>query len=269
MGIELSLVSKYKLNNGIEIPVLGLGVYQMSSEETERAVRWALEAGYRHIDTASFYGNEQAVGKAVRESGISRGEIFVTTKLWPTNFFRAAAAFETSRIKLGLEYVDLYLLHWPSPFGRGRAWKVLEQLYAQGLCKAIGVSNYSIAQLEALRKTSTIVPAVNQVEFSPFLYRQELLAYCESSGIQVEAYSPLTRGKRLNDATIETLAKKYDKSPAQIMIRWSLQHGLVVIPKSRSKERIVENSSVFDFAIDESDMQTMDGLHANFRALLP
>lgn len=258
------------LNNGVKIPSLGLGVYQIpNGGATKQAILWALEAGYRHIDTASFYGNEQDVGNAIRASGIPREEIFVTTKLWPTNFFWAERAFHKSLERLGLEYIDLYLLHWPSPLGKGTAWKTLEHLYDQKLCKAIGVSNYSIRQLEVIRKTARITPTVNQVEFSPFMYRQELLTYCEQHHIQLEAYSPLTRGKRLNDTAIEVIAKKYRKSPAQIMIRWSLQHGLVVLPKSSSQQRIVENSQVFDFAIEDADMQLLDELHENFHAMFP
>lgn len=248
------------------MPALGLGVYQMTNEQVATAMKSAFDIGYRHFDTASFYKNEEAVGKAVRESGISREEMFITTKLWPTDYFWAEKAFAKSLKNLGLEYVDLYLLHWPT-LGKGHAWESLEKLYDQGLCKAIGVSNYSIEQLEVLRKQARIIPAVNQVEFSPFMYRSELLAYCQANGIQLEAYSPLTRGKKLSDTTIEEIAKKYDKTPAQIMIRWSLQHGNVVIPKSSSPTRIAENADVFDFALSEPDMTRINGLHTNFHSL--
>ncbi len=238
----------------------------MTDEQVAIAMKAALEIGYRHFDTASFYKNEEAVGKAVRESGISREEMFITTKLWPTDYFWAEKALAKSLKHLGLEYVDLYLLHWPT-LGKGYAWKSLEKLYDQGLCKAIGVSNYSIKQLEALRKQARIVPAVNQVEFSPFMYRSELLAYCKENNIQLEAYSPLTRGKKLDDITIEEIAKKYGKTPAQIMIRWSLQHGNVVIPKSSSPTRIKENADMFDFALEAQDIIRLDELHQNFRSL--
>jgi methylglyoxal/glyoxal reductase len=264
--LNLSLTTAHTLNNGVRMPILGLGVYQMTNEQVAVAMQAAFMAGYRHIDTASFYNNEAAVGKAVRESGIPREEMFVTTKLWPTHYFFPEKACAKSLQKLGLEYVDLYLLHWPTP-GKTRAWKGLETLYDQGFCKAIGVSNYSIEQLETLRKTARIIPAVNQVEFSPFLYRAELLAYCQAHGIQLEAYSPLTRGKKLNDATIDAIAKTYHKTPAQIMVRWSLQHGNVVIPKSSNPGRIQENANVFDFALAEDEMEKINGLHENFSAL--
>jgi methylglyoxal/glyoxal reductase len=248
------------LNNGVRIPQLGLGVYQVEGTAALNAVSWALEAGYRHIDTASLYGNEKEVGEAIRASGIPREEIFVTTKLWITNFLRAEAAFNDSLKRLGMEYVDLYLIHWPSPMGRDHAWKSLEQLHASGLTRAIGVSNYAIKHLEALQKISETVPAVNQVEFSPFLYQKELRDYCTARNIQLEAYSPLTRGKKLHDDTVETIAKKYSKSSAQIMIRWSIQHGNIVIPKSIHQERIRENANVFDFEITDVDMKILDAL---------
>lgn len=255
------------LANGVQMPVLGLGVYQTKKgEETQRAVRWALEAGYRHIDTAAFYNNEKDVGEAIRASRIPREEIFITTKLWITGFLDPQAAFEKSLRELGLGYIDLYLIHWPFP-GKQRAWQKLEQIYAKGDVKAIGVSNYSIKHLAELKKEATIQPMVNQVEFSPFLYQETLLAYCESQEIVLEAYSPLTRGKRLDDPLIEALAKKYQKTRAQIMIRWSVQHGLVVIPKSSKQERIIENIDVFDFEIDAADMKKLDGLHAGYSAL--
>ncbi|MBP9762547.1 aldo/keto reductase [Patescibacteria group bacterium] len=265
----MSSISQTKtLNNGLEMPALGLGVYQIPKGlQTEQAVLWALEAGYRHIDTASFYGNEADVGRAIRKSGIQREEIFVTTKLWPTDFWRAEAAFQASLEKLGFEYLDLYLIHWPLPIGKGHAWNVLERLYKRGVVKAIGVSNYSIRDLTQLLKTADVLPTVNQVEFSPFLYRKELLDYCQSQHIQLEAYSPLTRGKRLYDPAIDQLAKRYQKTPAQLMISWSLQHGLVVIPKSSNQARIKENAQVFDFEISQTDMEYLDGLNENYRAL--
>lgn len=256
------------LNNGVFMPSLGLGVYQMpKGQATYQAVRDAFEVGYRHIDTASFYGNEKDVGKAIRESGIDRASIFVTTKIWPTDFLRTEAAFERSLRQLGMEYVDLYLIHWPAPFGRQRAWNILEKIYKQGRAKAIGVSNYSIQHLRELLKRSEVVPAVNQIEVSPFYYRKELIDFCSSAGIQVEAYSPLTRGKKLDDGTVGRIASRYGKTPAQIMIRWSLQHEFVVIPKTQKKERMRENMDVFDFLLSEEDMSTLDGLHQNYRAL--
>lgn len=250
------------------MPLLGLGVYQIpSGQQTIQAVLWALEAGYRHIDTASFYGNEADVGVAIRTSGIPRSEIFVTTKLWPTDYFRAEAACRSSLEKLGLDYLDLYLLHWASPIGKRQAWAGLERLHRAGTCRAIGVSNFTTKQIDALSKSSTVVPAVNQVEFSPFRFQKQLLDDCQSRGIQLEAYSPLTRGKRLLDPRITAIAESHGKSNAQVLIRWSLQHGLVVIPKSSSQKRIVENANAFDFALTVDDMAALDALDENYRAL--
>lgn len=255
------------LNTGNTIPTLGFGVYQMKKgQETRQAVRWALEAGYRHIDTASFYGNEEDVGQAVKDSGLRREDVFLTTKLWPTDFLRPEKALKESLQRLGTDYLDLYLIHWPF-VGRDRAWKKLEEAYAAGLVRAIGVSNYSIKQLEDLFKKASVVPAVNQVEFSPFLYQKELLAFCKRKGMVVEAYSPLTRGKKLGDGTIERIAQAHQRSAAQVMVRWSLQHGLVPLTKSSKQERIRENANVFDFVLNEEEMQALDGLNANYSAL--
>jgi diketogulonate reductase-like aldo/keto reductase len=260
MSNQLSLRTTVQLNNGIAMPILGLGVWQISQgAETERSVLWALEAGYRLIDTAKFYGNEASVGNAVRKSGIPRDEIFVTTKLWPSDFFRVRDAFQTSLDKLGLGHIDLYLIHWPVPLVKSRIWRVFEELYAEGSARAIGVSNYTAGQLKVVA-TASIPPAVNQVLFHPFSYKKELLDFCRSKNIVLEAYSPLARGKKLNDAVIAKTAKKYGKTPAQILIRWSLQHGLVAIPKSSNKERIMENANVFDFQIEDADMKLLDDL---------
>lgn len=268
MSDLLSLSSAATLNTGTTMPILGLGVYQIpSGQPTVQAVLWALEAGYRHIDTASFYGNEADVGVAIRQSGIPRSEIFVTTKLWPTDYFRAEAACRDSLAKLGLDYLDLYLLHWPAPIGKKRAWSALEKLHRDGACRAIGVSNFTMAQSDALSKSSTVIPAVNQVEFSPFRFQKQLLDDCRSRHIQIEAYSPLTRGKRLFDPRITAIAEAHGKSNAQVLIRWSLQHGLVVIPKSSSQKRIVENADVFDFFLSVEEMAGLDALDENFRAL--
>lgn len=263
---DLSLQSKKTLNNGCKIPVLGLGVYQMTNEQAGQAINAALHVGYRHFDTASFYKNEEAVGEVIQKSNIPREEIFVTTKLWPTGYFSAEKACEKSLKKLKSDYIDLYLIHWPTP-GKGTAWKSLEKIYASGKAKAIGVSNYSIAHLEALQKMTGILPAVNQVECSPFLSQKELITYCKEKGIQIVAYSPLTRGKKLNNELLDELAKKYRKTSAQIMIRWSLQKGNVVIPKSSNPLRIAENANVFDFQIEYEDMQRLDALDEKFSAL--
>lgn len=258
---KLSIDSKVELNNGVSIPRLGLGVYQARS--TTRAVLHAFECGYRHVDTAALYGNEAEVGEAVRESGVARGDIFVTTKLWNSDhgYDNALRAFDASISRLGLDYVDLYLLHWPVQGLRGDSWRALEKLYEEKRCRAIGVSNYMIRHLDELLGQCNVPPAVNQVEFSPFLFLQDLLSYCRQHKIQLEAYSPLTKGERLSWPALQTVASRYRKSVAQILIRWSLQHGLVVIPKSSNAERIAENADVFDFEISDEDMAALNAMH--------
>jgi methylglyoxal/glyoxal reductase len=262
----LTLESKAKLNNGVEIPYLGLGVYQSSPGEiTLRAVRYALKIGYRHIDTAELYGNEMDVGRALRESGIRRDDVFITTKVWNSHqgYDSTLQACEGSLGRLGLSFVDLYLIHWPVQGFGDETWRAMIKLLHQGKARAIGVSNYSIRELNELLHKSDIVPAVNQVEFHPFLYQEELLGFCKNNKIQLEAYSPLTRGKRLNHPNILELAKKYDKTPAQVLIRWSLQHDIIVIPKSIHEARIKENSQVFDFQLEPKDMKLLDSLNEN------
>jgi methylglyoxal/glyoxal reductase len=265
---ELSLQSRVKLNNGVEMPILGLGVYQSPpGRATENAVQSALRLGYRHIDTARIYGNEADVGQAIHNSGIPREEIFVTTKLWNSDqgYESAIRACEASLKRLGLGFLDLYLIHFPVPETRTESWKAMWTLLRKGKCRAVGVSNFMISHLKELSATSDLVPAVNQVEFHPFLYQKELLDYCRAHTIQVEAYSPLARAERLNNPKLIALAAKHSKTPAQIMIRWSLQHGLVVIPKSTREERIRENSQVFDFSLSADDMRVLDGLNENLR----
>src|SRR5215469_9715989 len=261
--VERSIV----LNNGVAIPTLGLGVWQMrEGPETENAVRWALDAGYRMIDTARLYRNERSVGRAVRMSGIWREEIFVTTKLSPTGFLDPEKAFETSFAKLDIGYIDLYLIHNPVSFIPGfrglrtRAWQVLEKLLARGRVRAIGISNYSIANTDEVLAAGKIVPAVNQVRFNPFDYKGALLDYSRSKNIIVEAYSPLTRAKQLNHPVIRRIADAHNKSPAQILIHWALQHGTVVIPKSSNRERIAANAQVFDFELTDGEMSELNGL---------
>jgi len=249
-----------RLNNNIEMPVLGLGTWKMSNAEATASVRAALEAGYRHIDTAKLYGNERGVGEGVRASGIAREEIFVTTKLWPTDFFSPQAAFEKSIAELGFEYVDLYLVHWPIPLMPKSVWLTMETIYTSGRAKAIGVSNYDAADIEKLLEYATISPAVNQIPFSPFDYDAGILEHCRSRRIAVEAYSPLTRGSRLGDATVGTIAKKYDKTAAQIMLRWCIEHGTTPLPKSSHPDRIRENADIFDFALSAEDIATLDAL---------
>jgi methylglyoxal/glyoxal reductase len=259
----LTIASTRKLNSGQEIPMLGLGVYQTpAGRVTQEAVKFALKTGYRHIDTASLYGNEEDVGRGVRDGGVPREQVFVTTKLWNSDhgYDSALAACDKSLRRLGLGYIDLYLIHWPVTELRGETWKALVELQRRGSCRAIGVSNYTVRHLQELLDSSEVTPAVNQVEFNPFLYQEDLLRFCNDKGIQLEAYSPLTRGHKLRHPTVVDVAKRYSKSPAQVMIRWSLQHGLVVIPKSARPERIRENSEVFDFEISSADMSRLDSL---------
>ncbi len=247
-------------------PVLGLGVFQSPpGPETRQAVAWALEDGYRLIDTAAMYGNEADVGAAVRASGIPRAETFVTTKLWHSDhgYDPAKRAARRSLVTLGLDYIDLYLIHWPranSPADRLESWRALEELKDEGVCRSIGVSNYAIRHLEELAGHSRTSPSVNQVEFHPFVYDPELLSYCAAHGIQVEAYSPLTRNRRLNDDAIASVARAHGRSPAQVLIRWGLQHGVVEIPKSVHRERIRENARVFDFELSAEEMVRLDSL---------
>lgn len=250
------------------MPILGLGVYQSQpGKETQAAVEAALEAGYRHIDTASLYANEADVGLAIQATGIKRQEIFVTTKLWNSDHGQKQTlkAFDKSLNKLKLDYLDLYLIHWPVHGLRQDTWKAFETLYQQGLCKAIGVSNYTQRHLTELLNQSEIAPMVNQVEFSPFLYQQELLKFCVQHQIQLQAYSPLTRGQKLNDSRVLQIAAHHGKSSAQILIRWCIQHQVVCLPKSVQKDRIIANAEVFDFELSASEMAQLDACNSFFR----
>ncbi len=261
----------YRLNQGPVVPCVGLGVFQVEpGDATRRSVRWALEAGYRHIDTAKLYANEEDVGLAVRASGLAREEVFVTTKLWHTDhgFDAARAAFRGSLGRLRLGYVDLYLIHWPtaaSPAARADSWRALERLRDEGQCRAVGVSNYTVRHLEELRATSDLVPAVDQVEMHPFVYDPELVDYCARHGIRIEAYSPLTRGRQLDHPLFARIAAAHGRSPAQILLRWGIQHGFVVLPRSVREERIRENARLFDFALDDAEMAALDALRDGSR----
>ena len=247
------------------MPIVGLGTWNSAEgNECEDAVAEAVNAGYRHIDTAAIYGNERSVGNGVRKSGISREEIFITTKLWNGDHGNPEGALEESLKKLQLDYVDLYLIHWPVP-ERNKTWKMFEKFLEEGKCRAIGVSNFMVRHLEELLKQSKAMPAVNQVEFTPYLFQKELLEYCKSNGIQLESYSPLTQGMKLKDPKLTAVAKKYSKTQAQILLRWNVQHGNVIIPKSTTKERMVENSDIFDFDISEEDMEKLDSFNEGFR----
>jgi len=262
------LESRLPLNDGQSIPALGLGVYQSPAGRiTYESVSHALSVGYRHIDTAAIYGNESDVGRAILDSGIARSEVFVTTKLWnqQQGYDSALKALDRSLALLKMEYVDLYLVHWPVPGKRDDSWRALEKLKADGRAKSIGVSNYTVHHLQDLLSKSKTVPAVNQVEFSPFLYQKDLLTFCKAHAIQLEAYSPLARGERFKDPTLVDIAKRHRKSPAQIMVRWALELGLVVIPKSVRSGRILENASVFDFELSPMDRERLAGLNENLR----
>ena len=265
--MKISLNSTAALNNKTAIPLLGLGTWQLAEgKEAEQAVLWALEAGYRHIDTAMIYRNELSVGVAIKKSRIARKDIFVTTKLWNSDHDDPAKALSDSLKQLNMSYVDLYLIHWPVP-ERNKTWKILEKLYKDGKCKAIGISNFSIAQTEELLKTAEIIPAANQVEFHPWLYQKELWEYCRKKKIQLEAYSPLARAEKMSDARLKEIAKAYAKSPAQIILRWCIQKGIVAIPKSSRKERIMENSNIFDFELRGEDIKKIDSFNEDYHAV--
>ena len=250
------------LNNGLKMPWLGFGVFQTKEgQEVIQSVKWALEAGYRSIDTAMIYRNEEGVGQAIKESGVPREDIFLTTKLWNDDIRarRTLAAFDESLERLGVDYVDLYLIHWPVE-GRQEAWKAMEQIYESRRAKAIGVSNFMVDHLDDLLPQCSVVPTVNQVEFHPFLVQLELLTYCREHNIQLEAWAPIAKGQVMNAPKIQEIAKKYNTTPVQVALRWELQHEIVIIPKSVHQERIVANSQVFDFELSTEDMQTLDKL---------
>jgi diketogulonate reductase-like aldo/keto reductase len=251
------------LNNGLKMPWLGVGVHRINDgQDVEQAVRTALEIGYRSIDTATVYGNERGVGKMIRESSIPREDIFLTTKVWNIDQRekRILAAFEESLERLETEYVDLYLVHWPVKDCYQETWKVMEEIYQSGRAKAIGVSNFQAHHLEDILRDSQIVPAVNQIEFHPLLVQAELLNFCQERNIQVEAWSPLVEGQIVNVLSVQKIAEKYGKTPAQIALRWDLQHEVVTIPKSVHANRIAENTQIFDFELSQTDMRDLDAL---------
>jgi methylglyoxal/glyoxal reductase len=257
------------LNNGVSMPLLGLGVYDVYGLAAERAVMHALQTGYRLIDTASFYQNEKEVGAAIRNSNVKREEIFVTTKIWHTDqgYDSALRAYDVSIKKMGLDYVDLYLIHWPIKTKRKDTWRALEKLYEEKRVRAIGVSNYLVPFLKELEMYANVVPAVNQVEFSPWLFLKEELSWCKTNGIQLQSYTPLVRGLKFKEAIIQRLSQKHQKTPAQILLRWNLQLGVSTIPKSANPARIDENFNVFDFVLDDVDMRALGKLNENFRVV--
>ncbi|BCU81115.1 glyoxal reductase [Polycladomyces abyssicola] len=256
------------LANGVKFPWLGLGVWKAKEgNEVENAVKVAIQTGYRSVDTAAVYQNEEGVGKAIKECGVPREELFITTKVWNADqgYESTLKAFETSRKKLGLEYVDLYLVHWPVKGKYKETWKALEKLYKEGWVRAIGVSNFQVHHLKDVIEDCEVKPMVNQVEFHPYLTQKELLAFCKEQYIQLEAWSPLMQGEVVNVTEIQELAKKYGKTPAQIVLRWDLQHGVVTIPKSVKEHRIKENADIFDFELTAEDMAKLDALNKNHR----
>ncbi|TLS38673.1 aldo/keto reductase [Pseudalkalibacillus caeni] len=265
-----SLQSTTRLHNGVEMPWLGLGVFKVEEgEEVISSVKAAIEAGYKSIDTAAIYGNEEGVGKAIAESGVPREELFITTKLWNSEqgYESTLAAFEESLKKLQLDYVDLYLIHWPVPKKDKykETWKAFEKLYKDGKVRAIGVSNFKEHHLEDLIADSEIKPMVNQVEYHPRLSQGSLHDYCKKHGIQLEAWSPLMQGGLLDDQVLKEIADKHGKSTAQVILRWDLQNEVVTIPKSTKPHRIKENADVFDFELSSEEMEKINGLNQDKR----
>lgn len=261
----MEMQTKVKLNNSNQMPILALGVWQ-SGKQTKQAVLSALKAGYRHIDTAAAYGNEEAVGEAIKESGIAREELFVTTKLWndDVRLGKTREALMTSLNKLGLDYVDLYLIHWPVN-GYVDAYLEMENLMKEGYIRNIGVSNFKKHHLEDLLSQVHIIPAVDQMEFNPQMQDQELYQFCKENRIILEAWSPLGSGACLQIPAIQIIAERYQKTPAQIILRWLLQKGIVILPKSVHEERIIENANLFDFQLQDEDICLMDALNQNLR----
>lgn len=263
-----ALQARLRLNDGNALPVVGLGVWQTTpGRVTRETVRYALQLGYRHVDTARIYGNEADVGQALRESGVPRDEVSIVTKLWNQDqgYARARRAFDESLAELGIDVVDLYLLHWPVEKRRLESWKMLEELKLEGRARSIGVSNFTVRHLDELMATARIVPAVNQVEFHPFLVQRELLEFCRRHGILVTAYSPLAHGQGVGHAALTAIGRRYEKSSAQVMIRWAIQHGAAVIPKSTRRDRILENALVFDFELSAEEMAEIDALDRGLR----
>ncbi|WP_025783453.1 aldo/keto reductase [Sporosarcina sp. D27] len=263
-----NLQSTTTLRNGIEMPWLGLGVFKVEEgQELVNSVRTAIQHGYRSIDTAAIYGNENGVGEGVRASGVAREELFITSKVWNSElgYDKTIAAFEESLAKLEMDYLDLYLVHWPVEGKYIEAWRALETLYKEGRVKAIGVSNFQPHHLEELMKDAEIIPMVNQVEYHPRLSQKEVQAFCQKHGIQMEAWSPLMQGELLKNEELNHIAKKYKKTVAQVILRWDLQNGVVTIPKSTKAHRIAENADVFDFELSRDDMNHIDRLNQNHR----
>ncbi len=254
------------LSNGVEMPWIGIGMWKVANEDAIPAIKHAINTGYRHIDTAALYGNEEGVGQAIQECGVNRNEIFITTKVWNSDqgYDSTLRAFETSLEKLQLDYIDLYLVHWAVKGKYKETYRALEKLYKEKRVRAIGVSNFNIHHLKDVLATCEIKPMVNQVEYHPHLSQKSLLAFCKQQGIQMEAWSPLMRGQ-LDLSILTEIAKKYNKTAAQVVLRWDFQNGVVTIPKSITPERIVENANFFDFELSEEDMNRIDSLNKDER----
>ena len=256
-----------KMNDGYKIPVVGLGTWKSEpGEATYKAVLDSINAGYRHIDTARAYDNEADVGRAVQDADINRKDLFITTKLWNRHqgYDEAIEACEKSLARLGCDYIDLYLIHWPLKDKRNESWRALIELQKKGLCRSIGVSNFTIDNLKELEDKFEVIPAANQVEFHPYHYQKDLLEYCNSKNIIIEAYSPLVHAKRMDEERLVAISEEIGKTPAQILIRWAIQRGMVVLPKSVNESRIIENFAVFDFEISDSLMKRLDDLDERY-----
>lgn len=252
-----------RLNNGVEIPLVGLGTFKAKDEEVYSAVLAALKDGYRHIDTAAIYGNEEEVGRAIKDSGIPREEIFLTTKLWNSEqgYESAKKAFQDSLTKLGVDYIDLYLIHWHKGMDKARdSWKAMEELYTEGKIRAIGVSNFTMYHIEKLLETATVIPVINQVETHVGLPQYDLQRYCEEKGILITAYAPMQAGKIFESKEMKRIAEKHGKSVANIALRFLVERGIIVIPKSVKENRIIDNRKIFDFSLDTEDKEAIKKL---------
>lgn len=266
-----SLQDTIKLNNEVEMPAMGLGVFQVENDTTAEIVKNAIELGYRSIDTAAIYGNEAGVGEGIKlalaSTGLNREDLFITSKVWNAglNYEETVSAYEESLEKLGLDYLDLYLIHWPGKNKFAESWSALEDLYIEGKIRAIGVCNFNISHLQDLMKNARVTPVINQVEFHPRLQQQSLRAFCKEHNIQLEAWAPLMQGGLLEDPTIAKIAEKYEKSNSQVILRWDIQSGVITIPKSVRKERMAQNADIFDFSLTDAEMQIINAMNLDKR----